>query len=250
MYKERDSRKRHGYFRSPMMSIISSGFLAREDVGARRCVSRGLVRIICNAGISSCISTRESNQITWDGGSRARDLQLMASWVELRSGVGVSGVQCNDLVADEVVTGLEAGWDRVLISSVASCHQPRVTPDVARAVTAILGDLEPNSIIAWHVVGAASAGASSHVSDGGTDVRLGPQGPVKGHSGAGGGGRVQSRRRRTDNATISVTTTLEIVVRHVGDRTVALDGTRDSVGLLTTVSNHILPGDDGAGNLR
>ncbi len=58
-----------------------------------------LICIIGDARVSSLISTREANEAGRRGRSAACDVKLVASRVELRSRVGIRGMESNDLWA-------------------------------------------------------------------------------------------------------------------------------------------------------
>lgn len=79
-----------------------------------------LVGIIGDTGIGRLVRAGDSNQRSCSLGAGTGDLQLMASRVELGTGVRVGSVQSDDLVADEVVARLQAGRDRVLIARVGN----------------------------------------------------------------------------------------------------------------------------------
>lgn len=75
-----------------------------------------LVSIISNPRISTLVRPRETDQSRARRlGSRARNLQLMASRVKLSTRIRVGAVQRNDLMPDQIGTGLEAGRDGVLV---------------------------------------------------------------------------------------------------------------------------------------
>lgn len=86
----------------------------------RDIVQHTLVGIVGDTWISRLVRAGDGNQRSRSLGAGTSDLQLMASGVELGARVRVGGVQSNDLVADEVVTRLQAGRDRVLVARVGN----------------------------------------------------------------------------------------------------------------------------------
>jgi hypothetical protein len=82
-----------------------------------------LVRVVGDTRVTGSVGTGESDQAGRGSAATSSDLELMASRVELNSGVTARRVKGNELVANEVVTGLDARWDSVVDSAVASLHQ-------------------------------------------------------------------------------------------------------------------------------
>ena len=74
-----------------------------------------LVGIIGDAGVAALVGTGERDKRGRDGGATAGDLDLMAARVELGTGVLPGRMKRDDLVADEVVTGLKTRRDGVLV---------------------------------------------------------------------------------------------------------------------------------------
>ena len=74
----------------------------------------------------------------------------MAAGVELGTGVGVSRVQRDDLVADEVVAGGNALGHGVG-DDTAGLHKGSGAPLVGGAFAAVLLDLEPDGATVWLV---------------------------------------------------------------------------------------------------
>lgn len=160
-------------------------------------------------------------------------------------------MKSNDLVTDEVSTGLDTLGNS--IGNVAtSGHDSGGTPGVGCTITAVLLDLEPNGTVqtqtvspkltllmllvledllrARHESSAVIVVALGHVGDGRTNVGRRPQSPVQVDIGTGGhiGGEVGWAG--TIDAIGGVTTTLNVAVGDDGHRAVALDGTGDSLG--------------------
>lgn len=82
-----------------------------------------LVGVVGNTRITGSVGAGESNQAGRSSAATSSDLELMASRVELSSGVAKRRVEGNELVADQVVAGLDTCWDGVVDSAVASLHQ-------------------------------------------------------------------------------------------------------------------------------
>lgn len=203
---------------------------AGEDGRARDGVLLGLVGIVGDTGISGGVGTGEGNQVRGAGAAGTGNLDLVASRVELGAGVGVGGVEGDDLVADEVLAGGKALGDGVLDARVAGGHEGGGTPGVGGALTATLLNLEPDLVGVGGEGGAVITGALGHVGDGRANVRLGPESPVEGDlvtslglsDELGGGG--------TLDTTGGVATALEVDAGQVLDGAVALDGTGDTLG--------------------
>lgn len=164
-------------------------------------------------------------------------------------------------MSHQVVSGLQAGRDRINISAVAGRHQGRVCPGTAGAVTPPLGNLEPHRVGVGHVVLAAChitlaplafvlvcrclpyttekgswevhtrVRASRHVRDDGSDMAIRPERPVQRDGGAGGGVGVKLGWRGPDDSAVGPAAALKVLVGHVRNGAVALDGTRNPVGL-------------------
>lgn len=77
-----------------------------------------------------------------------------------------------------------------------------------------------------------SIGASRHVGDHGTDVRVGPESPSQGDGRSRSSSSVQGRGCRTRDAAGCVSSALDIDQVNALDGAVALDRARDSLGLL------------------
>lgn len=73
-----------------------------------------LVGVVGDAGVVASVGAGEGNEVARGGAAAAGDLELVASGVELGTGVCVGSVESNGLVADEVVAGREALGDGVL----------------------------------------------------------------------------------------------------------------------------------------
>ena len=177
----------------------------------------------------------------------------MASRVELGAGIGVGCVQGNDLVADEVVSGLEAGGDGVIEAGVTGIDDGVLqvvsigtysnhlnskvmawtyrSPVVSGALAAGLLDLEPDGLIAGQPVLAAGIRAAGHVGQDGAHVGVRPLRPPEGDSRSGLGGGMQRRGRAARVAAIGVAVALEVDERDVLDGAVARHGTRDALRL-------------------
>jgi hypothetical protein len=105
------------------------------------------------------------------------DLEVEALGVVLGTVLLASGVESNDLVTEDVRTGLEAGRDGDL-PGVASGNEV-VGGELATGGHTSLGDLEELEV-GLVDLGAATGTASSEVVDDGTLVRLGPGVPLDG----------------------------------------------------------------------
>lgn len=82
-----------------------------------------LVGVVGDARVGALVGSGEGDEVAGGGAAAAGDLELVAAGVELGSRVGVGRVQGDDLVADEVVSGLDAGGDGVRDARVAGNHQ-------------------------------------------------------------------------------------------------------------------------------
>jgi len=80
-------RTRNPHTDNPQTPPALTPHLASEHFRSRHSISLGLVSIIRDAGICSLVRSREPDQSRRDLSSTAGDLQLMASWVELRARV-------------------------------------------------------------------------------------------------------------------------------------------------------------------
>jgi hypothetical protein len=114
--------------------------LASEHLRPGHSISLRLISIIGDPSICALIRSREPDQTGWDLRSTPRNLQLMASRVELRARVCISRVQCDDLVADEVVAGCDASGDCVFDRR-PGFHGWSVAPDVGGTDAAFFFDL-------------------------------------------------------------------------------------------------------------
>lgn len=176
-----------------------SPHLAGKHRRARHSVRLRLIRIIRNPRITPLVRARERNKPRRRLTPTPGNLQLMAPRVELGAGIRVRGVQGDDLVAHEVVARRNALRDCVGHHA-AGFHQRCRAPGVGRAGAACLLDFEPHGAVrvsgcvgegerdgpaVGHVGVAARVGAFGHVCHGGTDVGVGPEGPVKVDLGAG-----------------------------------------------------------------
>lgn len=85
----------------------------------------------------------------------------------LRSRVAVSRVKSQKLVANNIVSGSKTLWNGERVR-LADDHVIG-SPGLAVAAETLMGDLEPDGILAWVVV-LAAAGAASHVGNGGSAV--------------------------------------------------------------------------------
>lgn len=110
-------------------------------------------------------------------GTGTSDLEVEALGVVLGTVLLASGVESNDLVAEDVRTGLEAGRDGDL-PGVASGNE-LVGGELASGGHTGLGDLEELEV-GLVDLGAAIGTARSEVVDDGTLVRLGPGVPLDG----------------------------------------------------------------------
>lgn len=135
--------------------LNSSPHLAGEDRGTGNGVSLSLVCIVCDAGVGPFVRTRERNQATGSRRAGASHFQLMTAGIELSSRIGITGVQSDNLVTDEVVAGLQARRDFVRVSGITRGHERCVAPGGACTDAANLIDLEPDSSSAGHVGRAA-----------------------------------------------------------------------------------------------
>jgi hypothetical protein len=136
--------------------------LASKYLRTRNSVRLSFVGVICNAGICGLVRARERHQSSRTLRSTSRDLDLMTARVELRTRVAVGGVQGDDLMTDEVVTGLQAFRDGVGGDS-TSLHERRVAPRVRCSLASFLFDFEPHGVAVGHVIVAACGGACRHV---------------------------------------------------------------------------------------
>jgi hypothetical protein len=82
-----------------------------------------LIGVVGNTGVTGSVGAGESDQAGRGSAATSSDLELMTSRVELHSRVTTCRVEGNELVANEVVAGLDARWDGVVDSAVASLHQ-------------------------------------------------------------------------------------------------------------------------------
>jgi hypothetical protein len=102
---------------------VEAGTTVSRHAIANKQIELTLVGVIDDAGVVLGIGSRETNEISGNGRAGTDDLELMATGVELGSGVLVGGVEGNDLVADEVVAGLEAAGDGVVDALVVGLHE-------------------------------------------------------------------------------------------------------------------------------
>lgn len=102
------------------------------------------ISIVRDAWIRSFVSTRETDQVSRLGTSPTSDLELMATRVELCSGVRRRRVQGDDLMTDEIEACRDALRDGVCEE--AASFQNRVGgPFVGCALTTLLLNLKPHS---------------------------------------------------------------------------------------------------------
>ena len=159
-----------------------------------------------------------------------------------------------DLVADDIGAWLEALGDCVGVAVVAGLGQGVRGPG-AVGVLAVLGNLEPDGVFAWEVLGAVwiliqlmvlgmkhiafarlTTRAARHVGHDGTIVAGRPQCPVQGHIRARSCFRRQGGRLRARLTALAVATALNVDEGHVGHGPVALDGAGDTL-LLQVISS-------------
>ena len=101
------------------------------------------VRLAVIDSILAAVSTGERDQAARHRAPTARNLDLVAGGVELRARVLSGIVQRDELVAHEVVAGLQALRDGVVVACVAVLRQGCDAPGAVR-VLAVLRDLEPD----------------------------------------------------------------------------------------------------------
>lgn len=83
------------------------------------------VRVVRNTGVAASIGAGERNQTARKRVARTGNPKLVASGIELGSGVGPRSMKRNGFMADEVVSRAKAGGDGVLVF-VAGPHQRRL----------------------------------------------------------------------------------------------------------------------------
>ena len=92
---------------------VSLGFRVVSSIlnGHMRRGKPTFVRIVCDAGIGALIGPGKAHEAGRRGGPAAGDVQLVAPWVELSSGVGVGCVEGDDLwyIVSIFVTGRRTG---------------------------------------------------------------------------------------------------------------------------------------------
>lgn len=163
----------------------------------------------------------------------------MAAGVELRTGVRVGSVESDELMTDYIVAGLQARGDGVLDTGVTRTHEGRNSPGVRGALTTTFLNLEPNLLSSRKPVVAPAVGASGHVCDDGTNVRVGPQGPLESDGRSGGSRGVERSRGRSDDASGAVSAALKINRVEVLDGAVAGDGSGNTLGRRVHVRVHV-----------
>lgn len=184
-----------------------------------------MISVVSDARISALVSARERHQAARGGRPAARDLQLMAPGVELSTRIAVSGVQGDDLVAHEVVSGLDARGNRVRGAGIAADHQRGIAPDAGGSRAARLRNLEPDGRRSGQVVLTASVRASRHVRDDWAHVRVGPECPVECDGRSSGDGGVERCGLAAGDATGCVSVALQVNQGDVLDGSIAGDGT-------------------------
>lgn len=128
----------------PITRLEPSFSLASKHLRSRNRIRLRLVRVIRNPRVAPLVRSRKRNQPTrWHCRPRARDLQLVAPRVELRTRIRIRSVQRNDLMAHEIVSRLQARRHRVR-SHAASFHELRSAPYIGRSGAAFFLDLEPH----------------------------------------------------------------------------------------------------------
>lgn len=140
-------------------------------------------------------------------------------------------MQGDDLMADEVVSGLQARRDGVGRASVAGRHQRRGAPGAGRPRATLLLDLEPDRRRAGRPVLAACVGAAGHVGDDGADVAVWPEGPAESHGRPGGSWGVERSGSGANDTTVGVPVALEVDEGHVLDGAVSWDLAGDALRL-------------------
>jgi hypothetical protein len=118
--------------------------LASKLLGSRDSVGLSLVGIVGDTSIGRLVRAREADKTRRLGAATTRDLELMATGVELSTGVLVRGMQRKDLVTDEVVAGGNALGDGVL-DTTASLLDGVGTPHVGGTGATLFLNLEPDS---------------------------------------------------------------------------------------------------------
>lgn len=85
----------------------------------------GIVDVDQNPGVTRLVRPRERNQITRRLGPAPSDLELRTAKVKLRAARGLRHMQADVLVAHEVLTRGDAGWDGDVVGSGACRRQSR-----------------------------------------------------------------------------------------------------------------------------
>jgi hypothetical protein len=142
--------------------------LASKDLWPRNSIRLSLIRIISDPRIRTLVRTRERHQTTRARAPATRNLELMTSRVELSTGVAVSRVKCDNLVANEVISRLDTFRDGVF-GDTTGFHERSSSPCVGCALAAFFFDFEPHGVGFGHVVVAACRGTLSHVRDNGLE---------------------------------------------------------------------------------
>jgi hypothetical protein len=145
-----------------------------DIVRAERCVE-----VEENARVLSGVELGEVATAAESGRTATSDLKVDALGVGLRAVVLASRVKANDLVSENVVTGLEVSGHgelpgETVTNELIGCPHARV----ATRNVALLGDLGPSKACLVDA-GEVSADGSEVLSDG-TVVRLGPGVPLQG----------------------------------------------------------------------
>lgn len=135
-----------------------------------------VVEVELDTGIVRLVEAGTGNT-SGDIGTAGLNLEVEALGVVLGTVLLASGVESNDLVTEDVVTGLERGGDGDL-PAVTSGNEV-VGGELATGGHTSLGDLEELEALLVDL-GAAISTASSEVVDDGTLVRLGPGVPLDG----------------------------------------------------------------------
>lgn len=242
--------------------------LTGEHVRSGDDVLAGLISVVGDTGVVSSVGARERDKVAGGSATAASDLELVASGVELSTGVLVGGVESDGFVADEVVTGLDAGRDGVLDGLAVNngiltllvnvrCNgmsgKTYGGPVFGASLPTIFLNLEPNSILARLVVLATSIRALGHVGHDGTHVSLRPQSPVESDGRASGGRSVQRGRLAARRSTSGIAVALDVDAGDILNRAVSGNHARDALWLgvhvgvgVGVVELVLLAPDDGA----
>lgn len=117
------------------------------------CRTWDLVRFSIIDRVFTIVGAGERYQPTRMSRAAPCDLDLVAAWVELRTGILGSIVQSNQLMTDDIAAVLQTRWNRVRVTGVVGYRQGCDAPSGVCAL-AVLCDFEPNGVFARHVASA------------------------------------------------------------------------------------------------